>query len=80
MSAFGKRGGISGGRPNFGVAKPMKGGAGSGSAAPSGGDQFPPLEELDSPIETPAPAEPSAPLSTKKNSTPALPTDPSGAT
>ncbi|HWJ58692.1 MAG TPA: CpaF family protein [Sphingomicrobium sp.] len=50
MSAFGKRGGINGGRPNFGVAKPMKGGA-SGAAAspaqlPDGGDQFPPIEEL----------------------------------
>ena len=32
MSAFGKRGGIgTGGRPNFGVAKPMKGAPGGGS-------------------------------------------------
>ncbi|GAA4038299.1 CpaF family protein [Sphingomonas rosea] len=37
MSAFGKRGG---GRPSFGVARPMKGGP-SGA----GGDQFPPLED-----------------------------------
>ena len=29
MSAFGKRSGVSGGRPNFGVAKPMKGGPGA---------------------------------------------------
>src|SRR3954453_14770405 len=48
MSAFGKRGGIGGGRPNFGVAKPMKGGSGAGAAAavPEGGDQFPPLADL----------------------------------
>src|SRR4051812_12383313 len=50
MSAFGKRGGMTGGgRPSFGVAKPMKGAPGSASSAPSdaeGGDQFPPLEEL----------------------------------
>src|SRR6478672_9062778 len=39
MSAFGKRGG---GRPSFGVARPMKGGT-AGSA--EGGDQFPPIEE-----------------------------------
>ncbi len=54
MSAFGKRGGMGGGRPSFGVAKPMKGGAGSGSAAQiSGGDQFPPIDELDAPIDAP---------------------------
>jgi pilus assembly protein CpaF len=51
MSAFGKRGGQSGmggGRPAFGVARPMQGG---GGAAPSpspmdlqGGDQFPPID------------------------------------
>ena len=50
MSAFGKRSGMSGGgRPSFGVAKPMKGGPGGSSAASNatdGGDQFPPLEEL----------------------------------
>ena len=54
MSAFGKRSGMGGGgRPSFGVAKPMKGGPGGGSSAPApdGGDQVPPLEEL-------APAEP----------------------
>src|SRR6476659_7284124 len=45
MSAFGKRGGISGGRPNFGVAKPMKASV-TPSASSEGGDQFPPLEEL----------------------------------
>src|SRR6476661_8568817 len=49
MSAFGKRSGMGGGgRPSFGVAKPMKGGPGGGSPAPApeGGDQFPPLDEL----------------------------------
>jgi pilus assembly protein CpaF len=50
MSAFGKRGG---GRPSFGVARPMKGSAG---AAQDGGEQFPPLEE---PMIAPsAPVEP----------------------
>jgi pilus assembly protein CpaF len=61
MSAFGKRGGVSGGgRPSFGVAKPMKGGPGGSSSAPTpdGGDQFPPLEELD---ETTLPDSGSAP-------------------
>src|SRR4051812_29707331 len=52
MSAFGKRSGMGGGGgpPSFGVAKPMKGGPGGSSSAapnPDGGDQFPPLEELD---------------------------------
>jgi pilus assembly protein CpaF len=57
MSAFGKRGGMSsggGGRPSFGVAKPMKGGP-SGSPAPAGGEQFPPIEELDPPADTTVP-------------------------
>jgi pilus assembly protein CpaF len=56
MSAFGKRSGVSGGRPSFGVAKPMKGGGGAASAAQiPGGDQFPPIDELtpvDAPVET----------------------------
>ena len=51
MSAFGKRNGTGGSRPQFGVARPMKGSAGGGTAAPAeepegGGDQFPPLEEF----------------------------------
>src|SRR5438445_11091237 len=56
MSAFGKRGGVGGGgRPNFGVAKPMKGAPGSSSAPPpEGGDQFPPLDELDQATEIPS--------------------------
>ena len=56
MSAFGKRSGMGGGgRPSFGVAKPMKGGPGSGAATgtPGGGDQFPPLEELAQPERIP---------------------------
>jgi pilus assembly protein CpaF len=48
MSAFGKRNGLGSGgnRPNFGVARPMKSSGGKPSAEPSGGEQFPPLEEL----------------------------------
>ena len=54
MSAFGKRGGMGGGgRPSFGVAKPMKGGP-AGASASQGGEQFPPLDDLDAPEETPA--------------------------
>ena len=43
MSAFGKRNGTSGSRPQFGVARPMKGsGAGNPTTVeePEGGDQF----------------------------------------
>src|SRR5215210_313804 len=64
MSAFGKRGGISGSRPNFGVAKPMKGSPSSGSASSSeteGGEQFPPLEELTPSVDTPTDEETGAP-------------------
>jgi pilus assembly protein CpaF len=51
MSAFGRRpgnGGASGGRPSFGVARPMKGlgGAPAPVVAPEGGDQFPPLDTI----------------------------------
>ncbi|PKP63260.1 MAG: flagellar protein FlaI, partial [Alphaproteobacteria bacterium HGW-Alphaproteobacteria-9] len=46
MSAFGKKGNVGGvtpgGRPAFGVARPMKG-SGGPSAAPRGGEQFPPI-------------------------------------
>jgi pilus assembly protein CpaF len=60
MSAFGKRGGMSGGgRPNFGVAKPMKGGPG-GSSATQGGDQFPPIDELTPPADAPTPETPAS--------------------
>ncbi|MFL6721155.1 MAG: CpaF family protein, partial [Sphingomonas sp.] len=57
MSAFGKRGGMSsgGGRPNFGVAKPMKGGPNAAPSTPAadfpGGDQFPPIDELTPPMD-----------------------------
>jgi len=57
MSAFGKRSGMGGGgRPSFGVAKPMKGGPGGSSSAPQpdGGDQFPPLDELTPPEAPPS--------------------------
>ena len=51
MSAFGRRNGTggSGGRPTFGVARPMKAGVPIGGPAPApieGGEQFPPLESL----------------------------------
>jgi len=48
MSAFGKRSGMSGSgqRPNFGVARPMKSTGGKATVDTSGGEQFPPLEEL----------------------------------
>jgi pilus assembly protein CpaF len=59
MSAFGKRGGIGAARPSFGVAKPMKGGPSTGrdkpTEQPDGGEQFPPLEELASPVESSTP-------------------------
>ena len=55
MSAFGRRNGMGGmtpgARPQFGVARPMKGGSDAAkqtAALPTGGEQFPPLpgEEL----------------------------------
>ncbi len=51
MSAFGRRpgnGGAGGGRPSFGIARPMKGpgGASAPVASPEGGDQFPPLDTI----------------------------------
>jgi len=52
MSAFGKRGGIGGGRPAFGVAKPMKGSPSASSSPLDGGDQFPPIDDLAIPAET----------------------------
>ena len=66
MSAFGKRGGVGGGgRPSFGVAKPMKGGPGAAAVQPSsppeGGDQFPPIDELTPPVDAPM-ADSGAPL------------------
>jgi pilus assembly protein CpaF len=61
MSAFGRRGGsngTSGGRPSFGVARPMKGPGPLPSASDSGGEQFPPIEAMDFPI----PDDDSAPI------------------
>ena len=52
MSAFGKRGGMGGGRPAFGVAKPMKGSPSASSSPLDGGDQFPPIDDLAIPAET----------------------------
>ena len=50
MNAFGKRGGMGGsGRPQFGVAKPMKSSGGAAAAAPDVPDeaeQFPPVSDL----------------------------------
>ena len=61
MNAFGKRGSLAAGqRSSFGVAKPMKGSPGSGSAAPDGGEQFPPVEELE-PVVEGEPSEPHIP-------------------
>jgi pilus assembly protein CpaF len=55
MNAFGKRNGLGAGqRPSFGVARPMKGGAG----AAGGGDQFPPVpEEVPVPLDTEGPSD-----------------------
>ncbi len=63
MSAFGKRNDIGTGssRPNFGVAKPMKGSAGSAQATPEGGEQFPPLDEF-APTPDPSSLDPSIPV------------------
>jgi len=66
MSAFGKRSGMSGGRPSFGVAKPMKGSPGGKQQAipsePEGGEQFPPLDELTPPVDAPSTDGGGAPL------------------
>ena len=54
MNAFGKRNGMSS-RPQFGVARPMKGGPSSpatADAAEEGGDQFPPIEDLPNDVPT----------------------------
>ncbi|CAN1498916.1 CpaF Flp pilus assembly protein, ATPase CpaF [Sphingomonadaceae bacterium] len=59
MSAFGKRPGLNGSRPAFGVARPMSGATGSAGgqnrnsdpfadiSAPKGGEQFPAIDSLD---------------------------------
>ena len=57
MNAFGKRNGLGGGaaqRGSFGVARPMKGSAG-------GGDQFPPVEEVEEAPAAPSSPQPNAP-------------------
>jgi pilus assembly protein CpaF len=67
VSAFGKKPGLSGGRPAFGVARPMTGGAGSAPQSspasppppapmpPAGGEQFPPLDSVELPGAAAAP-------------------------
>src|SRR5215813_3999766 len=65
MSAFGKRSGMGGGRPSFGVAKPMKGSPTKAQALPEqpeGGDQFPPLDELTPPVDGPVSDSGAAPM------------------
>jgi pilus assembly protein CpaF len=64
MSAFGRRGGgngSGGGRPSFGVARPMKG-SGPVSFSPAdpsgGGDQFPPIDAVDFASDEPFPGAP----------------------
>ena len=63
MSAFGKRNGPGGGRPSFGVARPMSGGSsprkddgGSGNMSEPGGDQFPPIDMMEMPGTAPTPS------------------------
>ena len=51
MSAFGRRSGLgggTGGRPAFGVARPMQGGGATrpSDLGPMGGEQFPPLNHV----------------------------------
>ncbi|QIK95586.1 Flp pilus assembly complex ATPase component TadA [Sphingomonas sp. HDW15A] len=56
MNAFGKRNGM-GSRPQFGVARPMKGGPSSPASADApeeGGEQFPPIEDLPGDVPSPA--------------------------
>jgi len=66
MSAFGKKNGLGGGKPSFGVAKPMTGGGKKITESENrddnlGGNQFPPLESIpladDETPSTPAPAQ-----------------------
>ncbi|MEO9601328.1 CpaF family protein [Parasphingorhabdus sp.] len=61
MSAFGKKNGLGGGKPSFGVAKPMNGGGKKTTDSRKskdnlGGNQFPPIETMPIPGgETPPP-------------------------
>ncbi|VWX58578.1 CpaF family protein [Sphingorhabdus sp. 109] len=66
MSAFGKKNGLGGGKPSFGVAKPMTGGGKKAADSENrdhnlGGSQFPPLESVPLPSEE----VPSAPASSQ---------------
>ena len=70
MSAFGKKNGLGGGKPSFGVAKPMNGSGKKTAKSDNpednlGGNQFPPIESIPLPGEgatapSPSPS-PSAP-------------------
>ena len=76
MSAFGKRNNSGGGRPSFGVARPMTGGtspvkqdAKTANPPPPGGEQFPPIDTLDVPNAPPsAPSDAMNRLSERANS------------
>ncbi|MGB5722903.1 MAG: CpaF family protein, partial [Parasphingorhabdus sp.] len=64
MSAFGKKNGLGGGKPSFGVAKPMTGGGKKAAKSENpdeeqGGNQFPPIDSIPLPGEgAAAPAAP----------------------
>jgi pilus assembly protein CpaF len=61
MSAFGRKPGASGGRPSFGVARPMQGGGASPIRPDSlGGEQFPSLDSVPLPGAEAAPPPPKA--------------------
>ncbi len=64
MSAFGKKNGLGGGKPSFGVAKPMTGGSKKTAKSENpeddlGGNQFPPIDSMPLPGESATP--PAAP-------------------
>ena len=65
MSAFGKKGNAGGlkpgGRPAFGVARPMKGSGGAASGGQRGGEQFPPIPGEPAKAAPVPPASPSRP-------------------
>ncbi|SNS10677.1 pilus assembly protein CpaF [Sphingomonas laterariae] len=73
MSAFGRRGGLTGGgaqRPSFGVARPMQGGGAAPASPLDGGNQFPPVdaETLPGAVEAAAPLDAMARLAHRQDS------------
>ncbi|MEL6528603.1 MAG: CpaF family protein [Pseudomonadota bacterium] len=71
MSAFGKKGGaggVNGGRPAFGVARPMKSGAPQRDDA-KGGEQFPPLPNEGEAAKPASPSPAPAPSKSSGNAT-----------